>query len=132
MAKSELPKNPTQQQEPISTNANIIDYLQENESNHSESLESKETESEPEEITRNKKEMATAYIAKIPKFTGKDNDTSPQEWLDKVQKAEDANGWIAAKMLKAIFYFLQRTAEEWFENLEEPFENWQAFKDAFL
>ncbi|KAG9289277.1 hypothetical protein G9A89_007522 [Geosiphon pyriformis] len=36
--------------------------------------------------------MTTAYIAKIPEFTGKDNDTSPQEWLDKVQKAEDANG----------------------------------------
>ncbi|KAG9291060.1 hypothetical protein G9A89_012932 [Geosiphon pyriformis] len=96
------PRNPTQQQEPISTSANIIDYLQENESNHSESLESKRTESEPEEITENKEEMATAYIAKIPEFTGEDNDTSPQEWLDK------------------------------FENLEEPFENWQAFKDAFL
>ncbi|KAG9291743.1 hypothetical protein G9A89_012028 [Geosiphon pyriformis] len=35
-------------------------------------------------------------------------------------------------MLKAIPYFLQGTAGEWFENLEEPFENWQAFKDAFL
>ncbi|KAG9306999.1 hypothetical protein G9A89_003050 [Geosiphon pyriformis] len=119
----QLSRNPTQQQEPISTNANIIDYLQENESNHLESLESEETESEPEEITGNKKEMATAYIAKIPEFT---------EWLDKVQKAGDANGWIVARMLKAIPYFLQRTAGEWFENLEEPFENWQAFKDAFL
>ncbi|KAG9287483.1 hypothetical protein G9A89_023855 [Geosiphon pyriformis] len=104
------PRNPTQQQEPILTSANIIDYLQKNESNHSESLESEETKSEPE----NEEEMATAYIAKIPEFTGEDNDTSPQEWLDKVQKAGDAN------------------AEEWFENLEEPFENWQAFKDAFL
>ncbi|KAG9301443.1 hypothetical protein G9A89_018115 [Geosiphon pyriformis] len=35
--------------------------------------------------------MTTAYIAKIPEFTGEDNDTSSQEWLDKVQKAEDAN-----------------------------------------
>ncbi|KAG9300302.1 hypothetical protein G9A89_011375 [Geosiphon pyriformis] len=77
-------RNPTQQQEPISTSANIIDYLQENESNHSKSLESEETESEPEEITENKKEMATAYIAKIPEFTSEDNNTSPQEWLDKV------------------------------------------------
>ncbi|KAG9295848.1 hypothetical protein G9A89_006587 [Geosiphon pyriformis] len=73
------PRNPTQQQKQISTSANIIDYLQENESNHSESLESEETESEPEEITENKKEMTTAYIAKIPEFTGEDNDTSPQE-----------------------------------------------------
>ncbi|KAG9301700.1 hypothetical protein G9A89_016771 [Geosiphon pyriformis] len=61
----------------------------ENESNHSKSLESEETESKPEEITENKEEMATAYIAKIPEFTGKDNDTSSQEWLDKIQKAED-------------------------------------------
>ncbi|KAG9304250.1 hypothetical protein G9A89_019812 [Geosiphon pyriformis] len=75
----QLLRNPTQQQEPISTSANIIDYLQENESNHLESLESEETESEPKEITENKEEMATAYIAKIPEFTGEDNDTSPQE-----------------------------------------------------
>ncbi|KAG9288047.1 hypothetical protein G9A89_017642 [Geosiphon pyriformis] len=108
------PRNLTQQQEPILTSANIIDYLQKNESNYSESLKSEETESEPKEITENKEEMATAYIAKIPEFTGKNNDTSPQEWLDKVQKAGDANGWIV------------------FENLEELFENWQAFKDAFL
>ncbi|KAG9291134.1 hypothetical protein G9A89_013006 [Geosiphon pyriformis] len=100
------PRNLTQQQEPISTSANIIDYLQENQNNHSESLESKKTESEPKEITKNEEEITTAYIAKIPEFTGEDNDTSPQEWLDKVQKAGDAN--------------------------EEPFENWQAFKDAFL
>ncbi|KAG9298255.1 hypothetical protein G9A89_002743 [Geosiphon pyriformis] len=73
------PRNPTQQQEPISTSANIIDYLQENESNHSESLKSKETESEQKETTENKEEMATAYIAKIPEFTGENNDTSPQE-----------------------------------------------------
>ncbi|KAG9291352.1 hypothetical protein G9A89_003456 [Geosiphon pyriformis] len=119
------PRNPIQQQKPISTSANIIDYLQKNESNHSESLESKETESEPEE-------MATAYIAKISKFTGENNNTSSQEWLDKIQKAGDANSWIAVRMLKAIPYFLQGTAGEWFENLEEPFENWQAFKNAFL
>ncbi|KAG9305608.1 hypothetical protein G9A89_001669 [Geosiphon pyriformis] len=66
--------------------------------------------------------MATAYIAKIPEFTGEDNNTSPQEWLDK----------NTAKMLKAISYFLQRTIEEWFENLKELFKNWQAFKNAFL
>ncbi|KAG9290050.1 hypothetical protein G9A89_010356 [Geosiphon pyriformis] len=125
----QLPRNSTQQQEPISTNANIIDYLQKNENNHSESLESEETESKPEEITENKEKMTTAYIAKIPEFTDKDNDTSPQEWFDKVQKAGDTNGWNATRMLKAIPYFFQGIAEEWFENLEEPFENWQAFKN---
>ncbi|KAG9307013.1 hypothetical protein G9A89_003064 [Geosiphon pyriformis] len=84
------PRNPTQQQEPISTSTNIIEYLQKNESDHSENLESKKTESEQERITKNKEEMATAYIAKIPEFTSEDNDT------------------------------------------REPFENWQAIKDAFL
>ncbi|KAG9299106.1 hypothetical protein G9A89_020419 [Geosiphon pyriformis] len=126
------PKSSIQQQKPISTSTNIIDYLQKNESNHSKNLESEKTESKQEETTENKKEMTTAYIAKISEFTGKNNDTSPQKWLNKVQKAEDPNGWNTAKMLKAIPYFLQRTAKEWFENLEEPFENWQAFKNAFL
>ncbi|KAG9300544.1 hypothetical protein G9A89_002422 [Geosiphon pyriformis] len=101
-----LSKSPTQQQELISTSINIIDYLQKNESNHSENLESEKTESEQEKTTENEEEMATAYIAKIPEFT--------------------------ARMLKTISYFFQGTAKEWFENLEELFENWQAFKDAFL
>ncbi|KAG9301331.1 hypothetical protein G9A89_018003 [Geosiphon pyriformis] len=75
----QLPRNSTQQQEPILTSANIIDYLQENKSNHSESLESKETESEQKKTTENEEKMATAYIAKISEFTGEDNDTSFQE-----------------------------------------------------
>ncbi|KAG9284747.1 hypothetical protein G9A89_001117 [Geosiphon pyriformis] len=80
-------------------------------SNHSESLESEETESKQEETTENEKEIATAYIAKIPEFTGEDNDTSPQKWLDKAQKAKDANGWIAARMLKAIPIFSKELQE---------------------
>ncbi|KAG9300367.1 hypothetical protein G9A89_009991 [Geosiphon pyriformis] len=112
----QLCKNPTQQQELIST----------------KNLKSEKTESKQEEITENKEEITTAYIAKIPEFTGKDNNTSLQEWLNQVQKTEDANGWNAARMLKAIPYFFQKTTKEWFENLEEPFENWQAFKDVFL
>ncbi|KAG9288601.1 hypothetical protein G9A89_006702 [Geosiphon pyriformis] len=63
------PRNPTQQQKPISTSANIIDYLQENESNHLKSLESEKTEPESEEATENEEEIVTAYIAKIPEFT---------------------------------------------------------------
>ncbi|KAG9293698.1 hypothetical protein G9A89_019035 [Geosiphon pyriformis] len=45
--------------------------------------------------------MATAYIAKIPEFTSKNNDTSPQEWLDKVQKAGYANG-LNDKLIKKV------------------------------
>ncbi|KAG9305055.1 hypothetical protein G9A89_007458 [Geosiphon pyriformis] len=66
-------------QKPILTSTNIIDYLQKNESNHSKNLENEETELEQEETTKNEEEMTTAYIAKIPEFTGKNNDTSPQE-----------------------------------------------------
>ncbi|KAG9306736.1 hypothetical protein G9A89_004445 [Geosiphon pyriformis] len=104
---------------PKDFHTNIIDYLQENESNNSENLESEKTESKQEETTENKKEIAAAYIAKIPEFTGKDNDTSSQEWLNKIQKAGNTNSWNAAKMLK-------------FENLKKLFGNWQAFKNAFL
>ncbi|KAG9305540.1 hypothetical protein G9A89_003603 [Geosiphon pyriformis] len=98
----QLPRNSTQQQEPILTNTNIIEYLQENESDHSENLESEETESKQGETTENKEEMTTAYIAKIPKFTGENNDTSPQEWLDKVQKTRDANTGLKNKLIKKV------------------------------
>ncbi|KAG9305298.1 hypothetical protein G9A89_007793 [Geosiphon pyriformis] len=74
----------------------------------------------------------TTYIAKIPEFNGKDIETSSQEWLDQVTKAGDANGWNAARMLRTIPYFLKGTAGEWFENLAAPFNNWNAFKAAFL
>ncbi|KAG9305508.1 hypothetical protein G9A89_006478 [Geosiphon pyriformis] len=111
------PRSPIQQQKPISTSTNLIDYLTEN--------RSEETESEQEtEDSENEEKMASTYITKIFEFTGEDNKTSSQEWLDKVSKAGDANGWNAAKMLKAISYFLQ--------GMVAPPKNWEAFKTAFL
>ncbi|KAG9291796.1 hypothetical protein G9A89_012081 [Geosiphon pyriformis] len=119
------PKSPIQQQEPILTSTNLIDYLAEN--------QSEETESEQEtKDSENKEEMASTYIAKISEFIRENSETSPQEWLDKVSKAGDANGWNTAKMLKAIPYFLQEMASKWFENLEAPPEHWKVFKTAFL
>ncbi|KAG9296729.1 hypothetical protein G9A89_001361 [Geosiphon pyriformis] len=118
-------KSPIQQQKPILTKTNLIDYLAEN--------RSKETKSKQEtEDSENKKEIVSTYITKIPEFTEEDSETSPQKWLDKVLKAGDANGWNAARMLKAIPYFLQRTASKWFENLKALPEHWEAFKTAFL
>ncbi|KAG9296277.1 hypothetical protein G9A89_014869 [Geosiphon pyriformis] len=35
-------------------------------------------------------------------------------------------------MLRTIPYFLKETAEEWFENFAAPFNDWNAFKAAFL
>ncbi|KAG9284895.1 hypothetical protein G9A89_006273 [Geosiphon pyriformis] len=110
-------KKPTQQQKPVLTNTNLLDYLQENKSNHSGSLESKKTKAKVEtKDIENEEKMASTYIAKIPEFTGEDSETSPQEWLDKISKAGDANGM----------------AGEWFENLEVLPKNWEAFKTAFL
>ncbi|KAG9301738.1 hypothetical protein G9A89_003284 [Geosiphon pyriformis] len=74
----------------------------------------------------------TTYITKIPEFNREDIETSSQEWLDQVIKAGDANGWNAVRILRTIPYFLKGTAGEWFENLAVPFNDWNAFKAAFL
>ncbi|KAG9293518.1 hypothetical protein G9A89_005521 [Geosiphon pyriformis] len=137
------PRSPTRQQETLQTSTNLLDYLAENTSEHSETLTNEENVSESieeeieseekSELTDNEKEdEITAYIAKISEFNRENIETSPQEWLDQVTKAEDANGWNAARMLKTIFYFLKGTADKWFENLITFFNNWTAFKTAFL
>ncbi|KAG9290141.1 hypothetical protein G9A89_010447 [Geosiphon pyriformis] len=86
----------------------------ENRSEHSETAANKENNSEisEEELidSENKENKITAYITKIPEFNGEDIETSPQEWLDQVTKAGDANGWNAARMLRTILYFLKGTA----------------------
>ncbi|KAG9290837.1 hypothetical protein G9A89_010986 [Geosiphon pyriformis] len=124
-----LLRSPTRQQEPLQTSSNLLDFLTENQSEHSETAANKENNSEiteKESIDSEKEEdEMTTYIAKIPEFSGEDIETSPQEWLNQVTKAGDANGWNAARMLRTIPYFLKRTAGEWFENLN-------AFKAAFL
>ncbi|KAG9306194.1 hypothetical protein G9A89_016098 [Geosiphon pyriformis] len=97
------PRSPTRQQKPLQTTAN--------EENDSEISEKKSIDSE------NKEDKMTAYIAKISEFNGKDIETSPQEWLNQVTKAGDANRWNAARMLRTIPYFLKGTV---------------AFKTAFL
>ncbi|KAG9295188.1 hypothetical protein G9A89_006169 [Geosiphon pyriformis] len=128
-----LPRSPTRQQETLQTSTNLLDYLAENTSKYSETLANKENisefieekvESEEEsKLTDNKEEdEMTAYIAKIPEFNGENIETSPQEWLDQ----------NAARMLRTIPYFLKKTADEWFENLTTSFNNWTAFKTAFL
>ncbi|KAG9285360.1 hypothetical protein G9A89_010835 [Geosiphon pyriformis] len=74
----------------------------ENQSEHSETAANKENDSEISEEesidSENEEDKMTAYIAKIPEFNGEDIKTSPQEWLNQVTKAEDANGWNAARM----------------------------------
>ncbi|KAG9301426.1 hypothetical protein G9A89_018098 [Geosiphon pyriformis] len=129
-------RSPIRQQKPLQTSFNLLDFLAENQSEHSETAVNEENKpeiSEEESINNeNKEDEITTYIAKIPEFNGKDIETSSQEWLDQVTKAEDANKWNAARMLRTILYFLKGTAGEWFENLAAPFNDWNAFKAAFL
>ncbi|KAG9287189.1 hypothetical protein G9A89_001597 [Geosiphon pyriformis] len=117
----------TRQQEPLQTSSNLLDFLAENQSEHSETAVNEENEpeiSEEESIdSENEEDEMTTYITKIPEFNGEDIETSLQEWLDQVTKAGDANGWNAARMLRTIPYFLKETAEEWFKNLAAPFNN---------
>ncbi|KAG9287172.1 hypothetical protein G9A89_003020 [Geosiphon pyriformis] len=103
-----LLRGPTRQQEPLQTSSNLLDFLAENQSEHSETAANKENNSE---ITE---------------------EESIDKWLNQVTKAGDANGWNAARMLRTIPYFLKGTAGKWFENLATPFNNWNAFKAAFL
>ncbi|KAG9287219.1 hypothetical protein G9A89_008849 [Geosiphon pyriformis] len=90
---------PIQQQEPILTSPNLIDYLAEN--------QSEETESEQEtEDSENKKEMAFTYIAKIPEFTEENSET--------ILKAGDANGWNAFTDNNTSI-----TLRNWFQNIKQ-------------
>ncbi|KAG9300050.1 hypothetical protein G9A89_018327 [Geosiphon pyriformis] len=108
----------------------------ENQSEHSETAANEKNNSEITEEesinSENKEDEMTTYIAKIPEFNGENIETSPQEWLNQVTKAGDANGWNATRMLRTIPYFLKETAEEWFENLAVLFNDWNAFKAAFF
>ncbi|KAG9304599.1 hypothetical protein G9A89_020163 [Geosiphon pyriformis] len=57
--------------------------------------------------------MAYASITKIEKFTGKENDA--QIWLNDIEKAITANGYNDNRALQTIPYFLQNTANLWYQ-----------------
>ncbi|KAG9304287.1 hypothetical protein G9A89_019849 [Geosiphon pyriformis] len=115
-------RSPTRQQEPLQTSSNLLDFLSENQSEHSETAANKENNSEitEEELidSENKEDEMTTYIAKIFEFNGEDIETSPQEWLDQVTKAGDANRW--------------NEQQENGLKTAAPFNDWNAFKAAFL
>ncbi|KAG9287241.1 hypothetical protein G9A89_008871 [Geosiphon pyriformis] len=71
------------QQELLQTSSNLLDFLAENQSEHSETAANEENNSEitkEESInSENEEDKMTTYIAKIPKFNGEDIETSPQE-----------------------------------------------------
>ncbi|KAG9301280.1 hypothetical protein G9A89_012663 [Geosiphon pyriformis] len=57
--------------------------------------------------------MAYAPIAKLEKFTGKDDDA--QVWLNDVEKAITVNRWNNTRALQTIPYFLQDIANSWYQ-----------------
>ncbi|KAG9286292.1 hypothetical protein G9A89_014278 [Geosiphon pyriformis] len=58
---------------------------------------------------------------------------SEEEPIDSENEKDEMTTYInAARMLRTIPYFLKETAGEWFENLAIPFNDWNAFKAAFL
>ncbi|KAG9294177.1 hypothetical protein G9A89_021536 [Geosiphon pyriformis] len=74
--------------------------------------------------------MAYALIAKLEKFTSKENNT--QVWLNDMEKAIAANSWNNARAMQVIFYFLQNTANLWYQSLANKLQDFAAFKLAFL
>ncbi|KAG9302512.1 hypothetical protein G9A89_007216 [Geosiphon pyriformis] len=67
--------------------------------------------------------MTYVPIAKLEKFTGKE---------DNAQKAIAANEWNDAKTMQAIPYFLQDTADSWYQSLVNKLQDFNAFKIEFL
>ncbi|KAG9295727.1 hypothetical protein G9A89_001744 [Geosiphon pyriformis] len=76
-------RSPTRQQKPLQTSSNLLDFLAENQSEHSETAANEENNSEITEEesidSKNEEDEMTTYIAKILEFNGKDIETSPQE-----------------------------------------------------
>ncbi|KAG9301692.1 hypothetical protein G9A89_016763 [Geosiphon pyriformis] len=110
------PRSLTRQQEPLQTSSNLLDFLAENRSEHSETAVNKENNSEISEEesidSENKEDKMTAYITKIPEFNGENIETSPQEWLDQVcpHAPEDLNSAIQhAKKYKMAMEEANRT-----------------------
>ncbi|KAG9292069.1 hypothetical protein G9A89_017969 [Geosiphon pyriformis] len=74
--------------------------------------------------------MAYVPIAKLEKFTCKEDNA--QVWLNNVEKAIAANGWNNARAMQIILYFLQNTANSWYQSLVNKFQDFNVFKIEFL
>ncbi|KAG9296840.1 hypothetical protein G9A89_006059 [Geosiphon pyriformis] len=89
-------RSPIRQQKPLQTSSNLLDFLAENQSEHSKTAANEENKPEisEEELidSENKEDEMTTYITKIPEFNREDIETSRQEWFNQVTKAGDANG----------------------------------------
>ncbi|KAG9304116.1 hypothetical protein G9A89_006026 [Geosiphon pyriformis] len=101
LAQAQMPNSPLNR---FARPKDFTSLKTENQSEHSKTAANEKNEPEISEEksidSENKEDEMTTYIAKIPEFNGEDIETSPQEWLDQVTKAGDANGWNAARIYK--------------------------------
>ncbi|KAG9284453.1 hypothetical protein G9A89_014057 [Geosiphon pyriformis] len=74
--------------------------------------------------------MAYAPIAKLKKFIEEENNA--QVWLNNIEKAIMVNKWNNARAMQAIPYFLQNTANLWYQSLVNKPQDFNAFKIKFL
>ncbi|KAG9298668.1 hypothetical protein G9A89_012736 [Geosiphon pyriformis] len=103
LAQAQTPNSPLNQ---FTRPEDFTSLRTENQSEYFETAANKKNEPEISKKnsidSENKEDEMTTYIAKISEFNGEDIETSPQEWLDQ------------------------------FENLAASFNDWNAFKAAFL
>ncbi|KAG9288353.1 hypothetical protein G9A89_021384 [Geosiphon pyriformis] len=67
---------------------------------------------------KHKQQITYAPIAKLEKFTG--NEDKAQTWINDIAKAIVANNWDDARAFQVIPYFLQDTADAWYQSLVAP------------
>ncbi|KAG9304619.1 hypothetical protein G9A89_020183 [Geosiphon pyriformis] len=74
--------------------------------------------------------IAYKSIAKLKKFTGKENDA--QAWINDVAKAITTNNWDNARTMQVISYFFKDMADSWYHSLTQKPQNFNVFKLEFL
>ncbi|KAG9298975.1 hypothetical protein G9A89_020288 [Geosiphon pyriformis] len=76
-------RSSTRQQEFLQTSPNLLEFIAENQSKHSETATNEEndpkTSKEESIVNENEEDEMTTYITKISEFNGEDIETSPQE-----------------------------------------------------
>ena len=85
--------------------------------------------SQDEETT---KVIHTSYIAKIRSFSGDEEDEDPQQWIEDLEKAINANGWNQKRALSIIPFYLKGTANEWYNEFENAPETVEDFTTQFM
>ncbi|KAG9297014.1 hypothetical protein G9A89_008600 [Geosiphon pyriformis] len=74
--------------------------------------------------------IAYVPIVKLEKFTSEEDDA--QIWLNNIEKVIAVNRCNNARAMQAIPYFLQNTANSWYQSLINKSQDFNAFKIEFL